>query len=214
MKREFMIERQGKQFVLYAGLLDEAHRHGLKAIRTRLVQAPSPENGNVCICSAEVETDRGLFSAIGDASANNVGRNIAVHFIRMAETRAKARALRDAINVGAAAVEELVELDEEREAASDVPASSERDGFFAVGGGDEPTAARKVPAPTPIGTGEPATPAQLRAIYLIGRDQHGLTERAIDERSIGLYQKPPSELTKKQASHLITVLKSSGQAAS
>jgi len=208
VKREFMIERQGKQFVLYAGLLDEAHRNGLKAIRTQLVQAPSPDNGNVCICYAEVETEKGTFSGIGDASADNVGRNIAVHFIRMAETRAKARALRDAINVGAAAVEELADLDDEREPAFEVPSKPAQRGFLPMNGGDEPTVARKQPpAPTPIGSGDAATPAQVRAIYAIGRDQLGLSEEAIDERSIGLYQKRPVELSKRQASHLITTLK-------
>jgi hypothetical protein len=217
MKREFLIDRQGKQFVLYAGLLDEAHRNGLKAIRTQMVQSPSPQNGNVCICVAEVETEKGTFSGIGDASPESVGRNIAPHFIRMAETRAKARALRDAINVGAVAFEELGELDDEREPAFDhtprANGSGQR-GLFPMGG-DEPTVAQRRPsAPTPIGAGDQATPAQVRAIYLIGRDQHGMTDQAIDERSVSLYQKPPAELSKKQASHLITVLKANGQAAS
>jgi hypothetical protein len=37
MKKEFIVERQGKAFVLYAGLLDLAHQNGLKSIRTELV---------------------------------------------------------------------------------------------------------------------------------------------------------------------------------
>src|SRR6185437_572947 len=107
-----MVNRQGKEFVLYAGLLDQAHREGLKRITTSLIQAPSDNNGHLAICSAEVETAKGVFSGIGDASPENVGRMIALHTVRMAETRAKARALRDAINVGVTSIEELGDIDE------------------------------------------------------------------------------------------------------
>jgi len=113
MREEFMITRQGKQYVLFAGLLDEAHSLGLRGIDTDLIQVPDEANGNVAIvkATAEMEDDR-RFSGIGDASPENVGRNIAPHLIRMAETRAKARALRDAVNVGATALEELSEDDD------------------------------------------------------------------------------------------------------
>ncbi|HLM78334.1 MAG TPA: hypothetical protein VK361_08110 [Rubrobacteraceae bacterium] len=107
MREEYMIERHGRRFVLYAGLLDEAHARGLRSIETELLQVPSPENGEVAIARAVVRTEEGKFSGIGDASPDNVGKTIRPHIIRMAETRAKARALRDAINVGVAALEEL-----------------------------------------------------------------------------------------------------------
>jgi hypothetical protein len=113
VKKEFIVNRQGKDFVLYAGLLDQAHHEGLKRISTTLLQAPNPENGNMAICHAEVETEKGTFTGIGDASPDNVGRMIAMHTIRMAETRAKARALRDAINVGVTAFEELGDVEED-----------------------------------------------------------------------------------------------------
>ncbi len=113
MRDEFLIMRQGKQYVLFAGLLDEAHARGLKGIDTELLQVPTAENGNVAVVKATVEMEEGrTFSGIGDASPENVGRGIVPHIIRMAETRAKARALRDAVNVGATALEELSDGDE------------------------------------------------------------------------------------------------------
>ena len=107
MREEYMIERGGRRFVLYAGLLEEAHARGLRSIETELLQVPKAENGEVAIARAVVRTEEGKFSGIGDASSGNVGRAIVPHIIRMAETRAKARALRDAINVGVTALEEL-----------------------------------------------------------------------------------------------------------
>jgi hypothetical protein len=107
VREEYMIERQGKRFVLYAGLLEEAHSRGLRSIETDLLQVPHAGNGDVAIVRAVVRTEDGKFTGIGDASPENVNRNIAPHVIRMAETRAKARALRDAINVGVTAFEEL-----------------------------------------------------------------------------------------------------------
>lgn len=106
MREEHVIERGGKRYVLYGGLLAEAHEQGLHSIDTDLIQVPTEENGRVAICKAVVSMateyvdQHKEFSGIGDASPENVGRNIVPHIIRMAETRAKARALRDAVNGG------------------------------------------------------------------------------------------------------------------
>jgi hypothetical protein len=48
-----------------------------------------------------------VFTGIGDAAPNNVTPAMQTCLVRMAETRAKARALRDAVNIGVAAFEEL-----------------------------------------------------------------------------------------------------------
>lgn len=111
MRKEFIVERQGRSFCLYAGLLDLAHQNGLKSIRTEMIQAPSEANNRVAICSATViiENDgvEKQFTGIGDAAPNNVAPAMQTCLLRMAETRAKARALRDAVNIGVAAFEEL-----------------------------------------------------------------------------------------------------------
>src|SRR5580658_8534283 len=115
MKKEFIVERQGRAFVMYAGLLNLAHENGLRSIRTDLIQAPTLENGYVAICAATVVLDKAgneqIYTGIGDAAENNVGPAMRASLIRMAETRAKARALRDAVNVGVSAFEELNETE-------------------------------------------------------------------------------------------------------
>jgi hypothetical protein len=110
VRESFYIERQGKRFVLYAGLLEAAHNEGLHEIETNLLQIPTPENNEVAIVGARVTMEKDgelrTFSGIGDASPENVGKNIKPHLIRMAETRAKARALRDAVNISAQILED------------------------------------------------------------------------------------------------------------
>lgn len=187
-----MIERQGKRFVLYAGLLEEAHARGLRSIETELLQVPAAENGEVAIVKAVVRTEEGKFSGIGDASPANVNRAIAPHLIRMAETRAKARALRDAINVGVTAFEEL---GGDEEVVSEAPRASEEE-------------RRSKAARAQDGKGElPATRKQLNYLEALVSD---VVEDGIPkfEEMVG---KRINELTREEASEWIGRL--SGRAA-
>ena len=191
MREEYMIERQGKRFVLYAGLLEEAHSRGLRSIETELLQIPAKENGEVAIVKAVIRTEEGKFAGIGDASPQNVNRAIAPHLIRMAETRAKARALRDAINVGVTAFEELGGPGEEEVVASS--GTLEDDGRQAK---------------HEEGRGElPATRKQLNYLEALISD--------VVEDGIGRFEemvgKPVGELTREEASEWIGRL--SGRAA-
>ena len=92
-----------------------AHEQGLKSIATELVQIPNENNNRVAICTASVTLEKDgvmrAFHGIGDAAPNNVAPAMLDCLIRLAETRAKARALRDAVNVGMAALEELSDDD-------------------------------------------------------------------------------------------------------
>src|SRR5205085_11420816 len=114
-----------KDVITYQGLLSKAHDEGLKRIQTTLVQTPSDENARTAIAKAEVETTKGCFEALGDASPESVTPFLIPHLIRMAETRAKARALRDAVNVGVISFEELDGEDLDGEESSDLGSGAE-----------------------------------------------------------------------------------------
>lgn len=114
-----VVER--KEVVTAKGLLHLAHKERLSVIRTSLVQAPTKENGDNAIALVRVVTSRGSFMGLGDANPRNVQPRVAPHFIRMAETRALARALRAALDIGAVAIEELEEEFSFAEAPSDAP---------------------------------------------------------------------------------------------
>jgi hypothetical protein len=191
MKREFFVEREGRSFVLYAGLLDLAHERGLRGITTTLVQVPSELNGSTAIVHATVETEDGTYTGLGDASPSNVTRMMAPHLIRMAETRAKARALRDAVNVGVTAFEELGDdsQDGDRKADPVVPVNGARRPALVDERGRPDGAAIEAEAERrgPISTGErvnigfgvnredgpataaPATPKQINTIQRMAR---------------------------------------------
>lgn len=98
-----------RQVVTYAGLLNQAHKDGLKRIEATITQVPTPENGMMALATAKVFMEHSVFVESGDASPDNVSGRAAPHFIRVALTRAKARALRDAVNIGVISIEELAD---------------------------------------------------------------------------------------------------------
>lgn len=107
INEKFIITLQGKSYVTYEGLLDLAHQNQLKSIEVELVQYPNKENSMTAICKATALTNSNKFVDYGDASPQSVNSKIAPHIIRMASTRAKARALRDLTNIGMTSIEEL-----------------------------------------------------------------------------------------------------------
>jgi hypothetical protein len=114
LDERFIITIKGKDFVLYSGLLDLAHQHGLQRLSVEPIQYPTNENGHEAICRAVAESKDGeVFSDIGDANSSNVNAAISLHILRVASTRAKARVLRDMVNIGMTALEELGGLDEQ-----------------------------------------------------------------------------------------------------
>ncbi len=97
---------QGKAFVKFAGLLKMAHEHGLVTLTADWIY----NDAELSLAHAVAVFENGRrFEESGDASPGNVTRMVAVHFRRVALTRAKARVLRDALGVDLVAIEELAD---------------------------------------------------------------------------------------------------------
>jgi len=102
--KPFIVHLHGKQFVRYAGLLLLAHERGLVSLKARLVTVTA----ELALAEAEaVFADGRVFSEAADATPTNVGVQVKAHYPRMALTRSKARTLRDALQIGLVALEEL-----------------------------------------------------------------------------------------------------------
>lgn len=101
-------------FVLYPGLIHLSHLAGMTGVNTELVQCGNKSNEDTTIFKATVsgvdpETKLPFsYSGYGDASPKSVkSSKILPHLIRMAETRAIARAMRILTDIGLTAMEEL-----------------------------------------------------------------------------------------------------------
>ena len=102
----FLLNMRGNDFVLYKGLLSLAHIKGLQSIETDMVSIDM-DRGLVIHKAIVTMKDGTIFHGYGDASNKSVSKNIGPHLLRMSETRAKARALRDAVNIGLCSTCEL-----------------------------------------------------------------------------------------------------------
>ena len=96
---------QGKEFVLLSGLLTLAHENGLESLDATMIEHDPGEKVAVFRCLAS--GSRGSFSGHGDASPDNLSRNMVPSYIRMAETRSIARSLRFYLGIGMCARDEL-----------------------------------------------------------------------------------------------------------
>lgn len=111
----FIVNVKGKDFITFPGLLQEAHALGLRSINTELLTSASDLSSpvvkaTVILSDEQVEQ---AFTGYGDANPKNVAPMVAGALLRMAETRAIARALRFACNISMAALEELGGVDED-----------------------------------------------------------------------------------------------------
>ncbi len=103
---QFVTQLHGKDFVQYSGLLAMAHERGLVNLSAHFISVT--EGLALAEATAEFQDGR-TFMECADATPTNVNPKVKAHFARMALTRAKARALRDALNIAMCSVEEIAE---------------------------------------------------------------------------------------------------------
>ena len=198
-----------KDVVLYAGLLNQAHEEGLLKVCTSILQIPTEENGHLAIIKAEVQTAKGLFEAVGDACPENVDEFLAPHLIRVAETRAKARALRDAVNVGVVSYEELdgVSLNRDSSPGSGAPIATRSPRHAGNGNGAaRPRSNGHSRPPRSSNGNEPMSEAQRRYLFRIMSGQ-GFQKEAAENRLKDLFEVSDlAEITKVAATKMIDEL--------
>ncbi len=180
LAEDFIKRIDGKDFVLYSGLLDLAHQGGLMRLEVELVQFPSKENDNTAICRATAVSRTGeVFVDYGDANSTNCNPKVAKHLIRMASTRAKGRALRDYTNIGITCLEELGDVNEVIEdhhtaVRKTVYERPKSEAVFA----HEPEAEHRQPRPETNGSLPSMSDAQRRAILNLSK------RRGIDDGKV------------------------------
>jgi hypothetical protein len=100
---QYLVWIQGKPFCKFAGLLQMAHDQQL----VELAESWTYNDDTLSLAhSVAIFEDGRRFEGSGDATPSNVTKKVAPHFRRVALTRAKSRALRDALNIDMVAVEE------------------------------------------------------------------------------------------------------------
>ncbi|HDY90329.1 MAG TPA: hypothetical protein ENH82_19690 [bacterium] len=101
-----VVKIKGKDFVTYAGLLKKAHAAGLLSIEIEWQQVDFEKKCAACIVRAKFPEGK-IFDGFGSSTPDNSGGIAKDHFVELAHTRSKSRALRDALNIGTVAKEEL-----------------------------------------------------------------------------------------------------------
>lgn len=113
--KKYVTNLQGKDFMTYNGLIELAKEKGLKELKVDIIQFPNASNYDTAIAKATAigyevvngENVEVTYVEIGDANASNCNKMVGKHYIRMAATRAKGRALRDFLGIDMVMSEEL-----------------------------------------------------------------------------------------------------------
>ena len=130
-----VIQLGNNNYVKYSGLVAIAHMKGIKGIKTEIlledvkaedrISEEESEEGSVKTIIKTIKPCRVMiratvyghdgeeFTSIATATQYNLKKNMLPYLYEMAETRAKARALRDFVGIGLTAWEELPDYEPE-----------------------------------------------------------------------------------------------------
>ena len=68
LDEKFIVNLHGKDFCIYEGILNAAHKKKLKRLEVQILQYPSESNNHEAICQATAESDQGKYWQLTDAS--------------------------------------------------------------------------------------------------------------------------------------------------
>ena len=222
---------EGKEFVKYPGLLDLGHQKGIASIEVDIVQMPSKENDNFAVCRATITSRIGeSFIDVGDASPANTNSKVSKHLLRMASTRAIARALRSYTNIGMTCLEELSDINDAKnngeehdnpkpnsktakktganpKKKTDTKASDPKTDEKTNPPTDETTTEKDAADKNPTKTNSSAgmSEAQKRAIYNLSR-RRGISVKQLEQMAADAYGSEIENLTSSDASAFIRQL--------
>lgn len=216
LDERFITKIENKEFVLYAGLLDLGHQKGILKIEVEPLQFPTKENGNFAICRAVVISKTGeSFTDVGDANPGNCSSRVSRHLLRLASTRAIARALRSFTNIGMTCLEELADVNETSDNGPLHPRpggakkSPQKSKSKKTTPKEDPELEGQRPEPREDepAQGMPAkmSEAQKRAIYNLSR-RRGVSVEEVEDMVREKYDCAVEELSSKDASEFIRSL--------
>ena len=201
LDEKFIVNLHGKDFCIYEGVLNLAHKKKLKRLEVKLLQYPTEENNHEAICQAIAETESGaIFSDIGDASPRNVNSKIAPHIIRMASTRSKNRCLKDLVGIGISEIEGLSDFNDVMDAGKG------KNNLVDI----KKKTKTKTKKTKPVATTNqyPISGAQRRAISSIAK-KGNMSEEEINKLVEGNFGTTVENLSLSQGSSLIKMLQKS-----
>lgn len=195
IKPSGVIQIRGKDVTTYEGKLDYAHQFGIQSLQVEIIQFPTEQNGQMCICQAKLVTaDDRVFSDMGDASPNNVPRGCADSFPRVASTRAKSRVLADAFNIKGAV-------------SDDADTSPDGGGGWYITDADFTEIPDEYPKGLPAGKdGGGAKPASDKQLHLID-SLASQRQVSSEEMAASMFGKTLDQLQGSEANQLIKQLK-------